>query len=64
MADTQTGNMLFLEIQEGKEAMEKKRYCNKYPNQWLLFSGEFLHGWGHVFMETMLLHLLPPVLLC
>ena len=51
MADTQTGNMLFLEIQEGKEAMERKRYCDKYPKSVVLTlrrifarSGTCVHG--------------------
>ena len=30
VADTQTGIMLFLEIQEGREAMAVKRYCDRY----------------------------------
>ena len=29
VADAQTGIMLFLEIQEGKEAMAGKRYCDR-----------------------------------
>ena len=31
VADAQTGIMLFLEIQEGKEAMAGNRYCDRYP---------------------------------
>ena len=46
MADTQTGNMLFLEIQEGKEAMERKRYCNKYPKLVALTLGRILARLG------------------
>ena len=51
VADTQTGNMLFLEIQEGKEAMKRKRYCDKYPKSVALTlrrsfagSGTCVHG--------------------
>ena len=41
VADAQTGIMLFLEIQEGKEAMAGKRYCDSPGtlNQLLLLSG-------------------------
>ena len=31
VADALTGIMLFIEIQEGKKATEKKKYCNTYP---------------------------------
>ena len=50
VADAQTGIMLFLEIQEGKEAMAGKRYCDRYPKSVALTlrMTEFLHGRGHV----------------
>ena len=50
VADAQTGIMLFLEIQEGKEAMAGKRYCDRYPKSVALTLRmiEFLHGRGHV----------------
>eukprot|EP00731_Ephydatia_muelleri_P025171 Em0017g254a len=50
VADAQTGIMLFLEIQEGKEAMAGKRYCDRYPKSVAptLRMMEFLHGRGHV----------------
>ncbi|KAL5484079.1 hypothetical protein EMCRGX_G020521 [Ephydatia muelleri] len=50
VADAQTGIMLFLEIQEGKEAMAGKKYCDRYPKSVALTlrMTEFLHGRGHV----------------
>ena len=50
MADAQTGIMLFLEMQEGKEAMAGKKYCDRYPKSAALTlrMTEFLHGRGHV----------------
>ena len=49
-ADAQTGIMLFLEIQEGKEAMAGKRYCDRYPKSVAptLRMMECLHGCGHI----------------
>eukprot|EP00731_Ephydatia_muelleri_P013647 Em0007g957a len=50
LANAQTGIMLFLEIQEGKEAMAGKKYCDRYPKSVALTlrMTEFLHGRGHV----------------
>ena len=62
MADTQTGNMLFLKIQEGKEAMEGKKYCDKYPKSVALTlrrmfarSGTCVHAFASVATCTTLL---------
>ena len=49
MTDAQTGIMLFLGIQEGKEAMAGIRYYDRYPKSVALTHRmtEFLHGCGH-----------------
>lgn len=46
MADAESGIMLFLEYQKGKESMEQKKWCDKYANHVALSLRltEMLHG--------------------
>ena len=50
MADAFSGIMLFLELQQCKESMKQKKWCDKYPKHVALSLRltEMLHGKGHI----------------